>query len=96
MQGMWNMLTCGVVAILLWMASLPVLGEAHLPIADDNWNSDLGYQSWIWDNRNYLYPILPISAPLSEDKSCRDDSRLVVNNLKNNTLWAMQSKFLGF
>lgn len=90
---MWNMLSC--VILLLWAKSGLVFGEAYVPVKDELGMSGNGYQSWIWDFKNNLFPTLPIAAPWSEDKYCRDDSRLLVENLKNNTLWAMQSKFLS-
>jgi hypothetical protein len=43
-----------------------------------------------------LYPSLPIAAPLSENQSCRNDSRLLLQALKNFTLWAVQSKSRHF
>jgi len=39
-----------------------------------------------------LYPSLPIAAPLSENESCRNDSRMLLQALNSFTLWAVQSK----
>jgi hypothetical protein len=53
--------------------------------------------TWQWDDTvPVLYPSLPIAAPLSENESCRNDSRILLRALNNFTLWAVQSKSCHF
>lgn len=59
-------------------------------------NDEEKFQSWVWDGHNFLYPILPIAAPWSKDAACMEDSRMLIKHLRNNTLWAMQSKLVNF
>lgn len=48
---------------------------------------------WLITKKYNLYPTLPNAAPFSRNEKCREDSRKLIENLKNNTLWAVQSKF---
>lgn len=72
--------------IFFWFLCEVTFGDEVLNEDEDK------FQSWVWDGHNFLYPILPIAAPWSKDAACRDDSRLLIKHLRNNTLWAMQSK----
>lgn len=39
-----------------------------------------------------LFPELPLGVPKSDNPVCREQSELFVDNLKNLTLWAHESK----
>lgn len=43
-----------------------------------------------------LFPELPLGVPSSDNPVCREQSELFVDNLKNLTLWAHESKYMDF
>lgn len=64
-----------------------VLMFAGVTLAEnENW------ENWMAPQEFSLYPALPIAAPMSDDEKCREDSRMLIQNLKKKTYWAMQSK----
>lgn len=68
-------------------------GDFSVLASDDQFvKSDESFQEWVLDDRNSLYPTLPIAAPVSKNEQCRKDSQLLISHLANKTLWALQSK----
>lgn len=54
-------------------------------------SDDVNFDDWDISELE-LFPALPIAAPFSKDKKCREDSQNLIVNLKNKTYWAMKSK----